>query len=176
MSIEHYFLYVSIKCGYKSLPGFRRYAYWQILFNHIYVVLLITLLYINMPSSNKWFAKTRQQSCLNIRAHITLNDYNWLLLNSTLLIVIGCRGQAAEALGKSPEEEGMGNSSIHRGVNTSAVSEPCVTPSHIAVCVNCSDDFYNRWGCSKGGQFRRTCSIIFKNSWVVTLIQAEYCW
>lgn len=137
----------SIKCRYKSLPSFRRYAYWQILFNHIYVVLLITLLHINMPS---WFARTHQQLCMSIRAHITLNDYNWLLLNSTLLIVIGCRGQAAEALGKSPEEEGMGNSSSHRGVNTSAVSEPCVTPSHIAVCVNCSDDFYNRWGSSTG--------------------------
>ncbi|KAG8329675.1 SUN domain-containing ossification factor isoform X3 [Homalodisca vitripennis] len=64
------------------------------------------------------------------------------LFGSARDAVLSIVKKAAEALAKTPQE-GRGNASSlsYRRV---VLSEPCVTPSHIVVCVNCSDEFYHR--------------------------------
>ncbi|XP_054283481.1 SUN domain-containing ossification factor [Macrosteles quadrilineatus] len=65
------------------------------------------------------------------------------LFGSARDAVLSIVKKAAEALAKSPGE-GKGNSTVLRGDQLAEPSEPCVTPSHIAVCVNCSDEYYHR--------------------------------
>lgn len=67
------------------------------------------------------------------------------LFGSARDAVLSIVKKAAEVLVKGPEEGLEGNCSRRNmDNNTSTVDFPCITPSHLAVCVNCSDDFYNK--------------------------------